>query len=405
MEHPDEGLIHTWLDGQLSEAEAATLETHVASCAACRAAVAEARGFVAAASRVVSSLDDVPRGVIPKPEPKAVPSLRPAAPVATKRVWWSRPQLAAAALVFVMAGGVIVRGLGVGDDVVATEVSQSDVSEAASPLMDGAAPAPRIAGPSVQRELAENATAASERVAGKVAAPRALERQAAVGGAASAARATSKASVRDAAPAGNAAADLAVAAPATPPSATVTSQRAETVVVPLAQATTGATGNVAGGRPGAGAGAGAGGGGGISARSSVAAAAEQRAMASAPAPAPPVAAPEAQLQAKSFAAAGSPSLEGCYMLRLSPAEAAGRFKNMPTRFRLVDSLSIEGRSLRVAYDLDNPSSRLAWLKLVPSDGVVSFVLHRLIGDSTYTMIVHVGIAPAPDKRVAVRGGC
>lgn len=93
------------------------------------------------------------------------------------------------------------------------------------------------------------------------------------------------------------------------------------------------------------------------------------------------------------------------MLRLSPAEAAGRFKNMPTRFRLVDSLSIEGRSLRVAYDLDNPSSRLAWLKLVPSDGVVSFVLHRLIGDSTYTMIVHVGIAPAPDKRVAVRGGC
>ncbi|HEX2778706.1 MAG TPA: zf-HC2 domain-containing protein, partial [Gemmatimonadaceae bacterium] len=66
MRHPDEGTIHAWLDGALPPGEGAALEAHVAGCAACAAAVAEARGVLAASSRILSALDSVPGGVIPE---------------------------------------------------------------------------------------------------------------------------------------------------------------------------------------------------------------------------------------------------------------------------------------------------------------------------------------------------
>src|SRR5689334_11313454 len=65
MRHPDEGTIHAWLDGALDDAEAAQVESHALECAACGALVAEARGLVAGASRVLGALDLVPGGVIP----------------------------------------------------------------------------------------------------------------------------------------------------------------------------------------------------------------------------------------------------------------------------------------------------------------------------------------------------
>ncbi|MDP9205113.1 MAG: zf-HC2 domain-containing protein [Gemmatimonadota bacterium] len=65
MQHPDEGTIHSWLDGALSPDEAARVEAHVAECPQCAAAVAEARGFIAASSRILTALDHVPRGVVP----------------------------------------------------------------------------------------------------------------------------------------------------------------------------------------------------------------------------------------------------------------------------------------------------------------------------------------------------
>jgi hypothetical protein len=65
MQHLDEGTIHSWLDGALTPAEAARVEAHVAECAQCAAAVAEARGFIAASSRILTALDNAPRGVIP----------------------------------------------------------------------------------------------------------------------------------------------------------------------------------------------------------------------------------------------------------------------------------------------------------------------------------------------------
>ncbi len=59
-EHLDEGLIHAWLDGALSEEVAAEVQARADGCAECAARVAEARGLVAGASRVVSALDAVP---------------------------------------------------------------------------------------------------------------------------------------------------------------------------------------------------------------------------------------------------------------------------------------------------------------------------------------------------------
>ena len=63
--HLDEGEIHAWLDGALSPAESAWAAAHVESCPACAASVAEARGLIAATTRILTALDDVPGGVLP----------------------------------------------------------------------------------------------------------------------------------------------------------------------------------------------------------------------------------------------------------------------------------------------------------------------------------------------------
>jgi hypothetical protein len=101
MQHPDEGMIHTWLDGELPVEEAAALEKHISECPECSAKVAEARGLVAASSRIVSSLDIIPGGVIPAAQPK-------------RRAWYASTQLRAAAAVIIVAGAslVVMRGRG-----------------------------------------------------------------------------------------------------------------------------------------------------------------------------------------------------------------------------------------------------------------------------------------------------
>ena len=70
MQHLDEGTIHSWLDGALSADETARAEAHVKECPQCAGAVAEARGFIAGASRILTALDNAPRGVIPVAAPK-----------------------------------------------------------------------------------------------------------------------------------------------------------------------------------------------------------------------------------------------------------------------------------------------------------------------------------------------
>ena len=69
MQHLDEGTIHAWLDGQLPRDEAQQVEAHVAECRECADAVAEARGLIAASSRILTALDSVPGEVVPKQGP------------------------------------------------------------------------------------------------------------------------------------------------------------------------------------------------------------------------------------------------------------------------------------------------------------------------------------------------
>lgn len=94
MLHPDEGLIHAWLDGELEPAEAARVSELVSNEPAWGAAAAEARGLIAASSRIAGSLDRVPGTVIPRTK---------RAPRATR--WW---MMRAAALIVVVAGAVTV---------------------------------------------------------------------------------------------------------------------------------------------------------------------------------------------------------------------------------------------------------------------------------------------------------
>ena len=65
MRHLDEGTIHGWLDGALGADEARAVESHIAECRDCASSVAEARGLIAGASRVLVGLDAVPAGVLP----------------------------------------------------------------------------------------------------------------------------------------------------------------------------------------------------------------------------------------------------------------------------------------------------------------------------------------------------
>ena len=72
--HPTDGTIHTWIDGELDAAESARLAAHMGECAECSARVAEARGLVAGASRVVGMLDASPALLVrPESQPIAQP--------------------------------------------------------------------------------------------------------------------------------------------------------------------------------------------------------------------------------------------------------------------------------------------------------------------------------------------
>lgn len=155
MTHIDEGTIHAWLDDALPPDEAARVEAHVRDCAECSAAVAEARGFIAASSRILSALDDVPAGVIPRPEgdagrvkPKVVhPEVVKSGATHARRRWWLSPQFAAAAgIAFIaVALSVVARRDGVRSvaDYSLERAPANEAQRAATPVApDAPAPAP-----------------------------------------------------------------------------------------------------------------------------------------------------------------------------------------------------------------------------------------------------------------------
>ncbi|MEX0908602.1 MAG: zf-HC2 domain-containing protein [Gemmatimonadaceae bacterium] len=157
-QHPEEGTLHAYIDGELSPAETVALEQHVGECALCAAALAEARGFVAAASRVITTLDAAPSS-----------AAKPAAPVAgvaaipLKRVVrppiFRVPYARAAALLLLVGGtafvvdrtGTFARGkstqteslvadTATGSDLAATAAAEAANTTAAAPI-----PAPEAA--------------------------------------------------------------------------------------------------------------------------------------------------------------------------------------------------------------------------------------------------------------------
>lgn len=167
MQHPDEGMIHSWLDGALSVEEAARVESHVSECASCAAAVAEARGFVAASSRILTALDDAPRGVLP-----AVPAKK-----RDRRIVWR----AAAAVVIVAGGSLVVMREGGPDASPATLEALTAVSlDKAKVLATSPAPAADAAGGGNQPLAANavNAAAATTRSPAPTAPPVVPERRA-----------------------------------------------------------------------------------------------------------------------------------------------------------------------------------------------------------------------------------
>jgi anti-sigma factor RsiW len=104
MKHLDEGTIHAWLDGVMTDAEEAEVERHVEQCAACRARVARARGLIAGASRILSALDDVPAGVVPVRERAGSVTQR------TVKRRWVRPAALAVAAGLMLVVGVETAG-------------------------------------------------------------------------------------------------------------------------------------------------------------------------------------------------------------------------------------------------------------------------------------------------------
>ena len=143
IEHLDEGTIHAWLDGELSPDESARVESHANSCADCAALVAEARGLVAASSRILASLDAVPAGVVPGSGKDQLAALR-ARRQAASRVWWRDRRFVAAASLLLVAGVSSVVWRNVGDMSPVTMESAPAVDSATQPTSPPT-PAPAVA--------------------------------------------------------------------------------------------------------------------------------------------------------------------------------------------------------------------------------------------------------------------
>lgn len=151
MQHLDEGMIHAWLDGELPPSEREAAEAHVAMCDECKAAVAEAQGFVAASSRILTALDAVPGGVLPASSTSFVGGgARTPARFRLSRAWMA----AAAVLVLSTVTLIAIRPRGqqaamrVAD--ASTEAKTTEMApKATAPMRSPAAPAedrPALAG-------------------------------------------------------------------------------------------------------------------------------------------------------------------------------------------------------------------------------------------------------------------
>lgn len=155
--HLDEGTIHAWLDGALDAAERARIQAHVGQCGACASRVAEARGLVAGASRVIGMLDETP-----------APLVRPAVtpPAGTDLSMWRllrvTPARASIAATLVVAVGIaLTRGQLSHDVPTPTRVQDTALAMSAAPAPAAATTAPlrtdSILSSAIARRIAEEA--------------------------------------------------------------------------------------------------------------------------------------------------------------------------------------------------------------------------------------------------------
>ena len=157
MLHPDEGIIHELLDGELAASEAETVRRHLEECGDCRRVYQEAQELVAESDRAIALLDDTrpelneaapdERYTTPGLPPPPAANVRAGPPIvlmpgAAQPARWRRVRprngLWAAALLLLAGGGYLVFGR-------STEPSQGEAGTPTLenfPLTSKAAPAP-----------------------------------------------------------------------------------------------------------------------------------------------------------------------------------------------------------------------------------------------------------------------
>jgi hypothetical protein len=123
--HMDEGTIHASLDGEVNEEQTARIQAHIGRCGACAARVAEARGLIAGASRVVGMLDEVPAPIV---RPAATPTA--GTDLSVWRLLRVTPTRAAIAAMLVVAVGLVLTRGQLSRDV----PTSSRVQDAALPM-------------------------------------------------------------------------------------------------------------------------------------------------------------------------------------------------------------------------------------------------------------------------------
>jgi hypothetical protein len=128
------------------------MESTIESCAECAARVAEARGLIAASSRILSSLDAVPAGVIPgsNADVDQLAALR-ARRRATSRRWWQDRRVAVAASLVFVAGvsSLVLRSNGSESTQASPQLTAESIPSA--PVLEPA-PAPASTAPVAARE-------------------------------------------------------------------------------------------------------------------------------------------------------------------------------------------------------------------------------------------------------------
>lgn len=138
-EHLDEGTIHAWLDGALDPAAASAVAAHVESCTSCAERVAEARGLIAGASRVVGALDEAPAAPSPAwGSGSAAAGRAPGTPSSAWRRMRLTPARAAIAATLLVAAGVTLTYQRTGPDTVMLSRERAEGTSMSSVASSGA---------------------------------------------------------------------------------------------------------------------------------------------------------------------------------------------------------------------------------------------------------------------------